>query len=181
MPATSVRRNLFNSNFSKHSVPSAPPMQGANNNVSNVQSSCSVTVSSETNQSSLNATAGSTDNGEIVVKDKNGGYKLDIPVLPLVGAGEDGGEMEGFDESQNGGGSAATIVNSNGETEIDGQEKESTWSESCPDRERSNMVLVGIEASLIEMVHRNRNRQMSSEPTGMFATKCCSSLVSFKH
>lgn len=60
-----------------------------------------------------------------MVKDKNGGYKLDIPVLPLVGAGEDGEEMEGFDESQNGGGSTATIVNSNGETEIDGREKES--------------------------------------------------------
>lgn len=43
------------------------------------------------------------------------------------------------------------------------------------------MVLVGIEASLIEMMRRNRNRQMSSEPTGMFATKCCSPLVSFKH
>lgn len=126
MGTTSVRRNLFNSHLSKRAVSTVPPMQGSSSNTSNVQSSRSGS-SSETNSSSLNITTGSTDNGEIVVKDKNGGYKLDIPVLAPVIGGEDGDEIEGFDETQNGGGSGATVV-STGETEIGGREKESMWS-----------------------------------------------------
>ena len=125
MGTTSVRRNLFNNHLSKRAVPTVPPMQGSSSNTSNVQSSRSGS-SSETNSSSLNITTGSTDNGEIVVKDKNGGYKLDIPMLAPVVGGEDGDEIEGFDESQNGGGSGATVV-STGETEIGGREKESMW------------------------------------------------------
>ena len=125
MGTTSVRRNLFNNHLSKRAVSTVPPMQGSSSNTSNVQSSRSGS-SSETNSTSLDLTTGSTDNGEIVVKDKNGGYKLDIPVLAPVIGGEDGDEIEGFDESQNGGGSGATVV-STGETEIGGREKESMW------------------------------------------------------
>lgn len=124
MGTTSVRRNLFNNHLSKRAVSTVPPMQGSSNNTSNVQSSRSGS-SSETNSSSLNLTAGSNDSGEIVVKDKNGSYKLDIPVLAPIVGGEDGDEIEGFDESQNGG-SGATVV-STGETEIGGREKESMW------------------------------------------------------
>lgn len=66
-----------------------------------------------------------------MVKDKNGAYKLDIPVLSPVtvgGGGEDGDEMDGFEDSQNGGaGSGATVVDSTGETEIGGREKESAF------------------------------------------------------
>lgn len=124
MGTTSVRRNLFNNHLSKRAVSTVPPMQGSSSNT-NVQSSRSGS-SSETNSTSLNLTTGSTDNGEIVVKDKNGGYRLDIPVLAPVIGGEDGDEIEGFDESQNGGGSGATVV-STGETEIGGREKESMW------------------------------------------------------
>lgn len=64
-----------------------------------------------------------------MVKDKNGAYKLDIPVLSpvIVGNGEDGDEMDGFEDSQNGGpGSGPTVVDSTGETEIGAREKEST-------------------------------------------------------
>lgn len=66
-----------------------------------------------------------------MVKDKNGAYKLDIPVLsPVIvgGGGEDGDEMDGFEDSQNeGAGSGATVVDSTGETEIGGREKESAF------------------------------------------------------
>ena len=171
MGTTSVRRNLFNNHLSKRAMSTVPPMQGSGSNTSNVQSSRSGS-SSETNSSSLNMTTGSTDNEEIVVKDKNGGYKLDIPVLAPVVGGEDGDEIEGFDESQNGGGSGATVV-STGETEIGGREKESM----CHARREDVCICIpeltlgeGIEASLIEMMCRNRNRQMNSEPAGECTT-----------
>lgn len=121
MGTTSVRRNLFNSNLSKRAVPSVPPMQGASNNTFNLQSS-SHPSSSETNPSSSNNTR-PADSDEIVVKDKNGSYKLDIPVLPVI-VGEDGEEIEGFDEGHNGG-RPGSAVNSTGETELGGREKES--------------------------------------------------------
>lgn len=121
-------------------------MQGASNNSFNIQSS-SHPSSSETNPSSSN-NARSTDSDEIVVKDKNGSYKLDIPVLPVI-VNEDGEEIEGFDEGHNGGG-PGSAVDSTGETELGGREKER------------------IEASLIEMMCRNRNRQMSSDPAEIY-------------
>lgn len=58
-----------------------------------------------------------------MVKDKNGSYKLDIPALPVI-VGEDGEEIEGFDEGHNGGG-PGSAVDSTGETELGGREKES--------------------------------------------------------
>ena len=121
MGTPSVRRNLFNSNLSKRAVSSVPPMQGASNNTFNLRSS-SHPGSSETNPSSNNARPADSD--EIVVKDKNGSYKLDIPILPMM-TGEDGDEMEGFDEGHNGGG-PGSVVDSTGETELGGREKEST-------------------------------------------------------
>lgn len=120
-------------------------MQGASNNTFNLQSSHP--GSSETNSSN---NARSADNDEFVVKDKNGSYKLDIPVLPPVIVGENGEEIEGFDDGQNGGGSGSTVVDSAGETDLGGREKER------------------IEASLIEMMCRNRNRQMSGEPAEIY-------------
>lgn len=96
-------------------------MQGASNNTFNLQSSHP--GSSETNSSN---NARSADNDEFVVKDKNGSYKLDIPVLPPVIVGENGEEIEGFDDGQNGGGSGSTVVDSAGETDLGGREKEST-------------------------------------------------------
>lgn len=120
MGTTSVRRNLFNSNLGKRAVSSVPPMQGASNNTFNLQSS-SHPSSSETVSSSNNPRP--TDSDEIVVKDKNGSYKLDIPVLPVI-VSEDGEEIEGFGEGHNGGG-PGSAVDSTGETELGGREKES--------------------------------------------------------
>ena len=143
MGASSVRRNLFSSNLSKRSGPTLPPIQGSShgtsngnsNNASNLQSPTHTTSSADTiplNNSNVmtGSTAGTSDTGEIVVKDKNGAYKLDIPVLPpvIVGSGDDGDEMDGFEDTQNGG---ATVVDSTGETDIGGREKERT---STPER-----------------------------------------------
>jgi hypothetical protein len=66
------------------------------------------------------------DDGEIVVKDKNGGYKLDIPVLPPI-VGEDGEEMEGMESG--GAGNSATANNEadSGQGGMSGREKESKF------------------------------------------------------
>lgn len=59
-----------------------------------------------------------TENKEIVVRDKNGGYKLDVPSLPHALVGQDGeelGELDAEDAGDTGFDSA----------ELSGREKES--------------------------------------------------------
>lgn len=64
------------------------------------------------------------DNGDIVVKDKNGGYELDIPILPPT-LESDGDEISGGDEARASAGAGAAGTDSTGDTEISGREKES--------------------------------------------------------
>jgi len=88
-------------------------------------------TSTSTAASSSSLSSGPVDNGEIVVRDKNGGYKLDIPILPPVLAGDDGDgdAMEGVEDGRPSTGSGAT--GGSEDTEISGREKESMWSRSC--------------------------------------------------
>lgn len=98
----------------------------------------SAATSAATVSSSLSTGPVERDNGEIVPRDQNGNYKLDIPVLPPVMLGEDGdeaGAMEGVEEGGAGaggrssGGSGSTGVNSGSaavDAELGGREKEST-------------------------------------------------------
>lgn len=129
MGTTSVRRNLFHHNLSRRPA-SGPPANSATQGGSNGVSSLSSRIlrsasSSEAAASSL--TAGPIDNGEIVVKEKNGSYKLDVPSLPPVLGSEDGDEMEGVEEGGPGGGSGSAAVDSAGDAEISGREKESMF------------------------------------------------------
>lgn len=71
------------------------------------------------------------DNGEIVVRDKNGGYELDIPMLPPTLESEDGDDVSGVDEARASGGAGATGTDSTGDTEISGREKESMLITFC--------------------------------------------------
>lgn len=73
------------------------------------------------------------DNGDIVVKDKNGGYRLDIPVLSPMMTGEEGDEvpMEGVEEGRPSAGSGGTGVGSVSDTDISGREKESMSHIAC--------------------------------------------------
>jgi hypothetical protein len=65
------------------------------------------------------------DDGEIVVKDKNGSFTLDIPVLPPI-LGEDEDEMEGIETEGTGGDStAATGAELTGQGGMSGRQKES--------------------------------------------------------
>ncbi|GAB1197322.1 hypothetical protein APSETT444_006615 [Aspergillus pseudonomiae] len=105
------------------------------------------------------------DGEEIVVKDKNGDYKLDIPVLPPA-VGEDGDEMEGMEGGATRG-SGPTGAESTAQTEISGHEKESKLTSTIRPLLADNILIaidLEIEASLVEMMYRSRNRQMSTEP-----------------
>ncbi|OJJ52594.1 hypothetical protein ASPSYDRAFT_574763 [Aspergillus sydowii CBS 593.65] len=131
MGTTSVRRNLFQNHLSRRPVSTSGPSNGS----SGLSSQVAQLNASETNSS---VAVGSMDDNEIVVKDKNGSYKLEIPVLPPI-TGDDGDDMEGIEA---GGGPGGNPTGATGATST-GQE---------------------IEAGLVEMMYRNRNRQMSSEP-----------------
>ncbi|RAK96448.1 uncharacterized protein BO80DRAFT_468585 [Aspergillus ibericus CBS 121593] len=136
---SSVRRNLFHHHLSRRAGSTGPAGSSAPSSTSNGASSLSTQIlQSAPSDHSTAVSSGPIDNGEIVVKDKNGSYKLDIPVLPPL-IGEDGEEMEGIEDGGAGGGT------SNGQA-MSGREKEK------------------MEANLVEMMYRNRNRRMSSEP-----------------
>ncbi|KAE8377897.1 hypothetical protein BDV26DRAFT_200963 [Aspergillus bertholletiae] len=143
MGTTSVRRNLFRHHLSKRSVSAIPPNASMQSGTTGGLSSH--TMSSASSESTPSLSSGMVDGGEIVVKDKNGDYKLDIPVLLPTIRGEDEAEMESIEGGATRG-SGATGADSTAQTEISGREKEK------------------IEASLVEMMYRSRNRQMSAEP-----------------
>ncbi|KAL4926509.1 uncharacterized protein BDV17DRAFT_293504 [Aspergillus undulatus] len=143
MGTTSVRRNLFQNHLSRRPVSTSGPSNGTSGLSSQVLQSTGAESSSSTS-------TGPTDDGEIVVKDKNGSYKLDIPVLPPM-ISEDGEEMEGIEGGAGGSSTAAAGAESTGQGEMSGREKDK------------------IEAGLVEIMYRNRNRQISSEPQGELA------------
>ncbi|KAJ5663714.1 hypothetical protein N7507_004445 [Penicillium longicatenatum] len=131
---TSVRRNLFHQNLSRRPASAGPPngaVQSGNNGLSNRPSNrLKPTVSDSSTRSTKLA-----ENKEIVVRDKNGGYKLDMPALPSRGVGDNGEELDELET---------------GETSFESLEME---------REKEN-----YEAALVEMMIRHRNRQSSGEP-----------------
>ncbi|RAK79788.1 uncharacterized protein BO72DRAFT_36807 [Aspergillus fijiensis CBS 313.89] len=145
MGTTSVRRNLFHHHLSRRPGSVAPSSSSAQSSATHgvpVQSAQMAPSMSSDSASSLSS--GPVDGGEIVARDKNGGYKLDIPVPPaLIGNGGD--EMEGIEDVGAQGGSGAATIDATNQTDISRREKEK------------------IEASLSEM-YRNKSRRMSSEP-----------------
>ncbi|RAH83454.1 hypothetical protein BO86DRAFT_52078 [Aspergillus japonicus CBS 114.51] len=145
MGTTSVRRNLFHHHLSRRPGSVAPSSSSAQSSATQgapVLSKHMAPSMSSDSASSLGS--GPVDGGEIVARDKNGGYKLDIPVLPaLIGNGGD--EMEGIEDVGAHGGSGTATVDTTNQTDISRREKEK------------------IEASLSEM-YRNKSRRMSSEP-----------------
>ncbi|KAL3479435.1 hypothetical protein BJX99DRAFT_70565 [Aspergillus californicus] len=144
MGTSSVRRNLFHNHLSRRPVSTSGPSNGPSGLSSQV-------LQSSAPESNPALSTGPVDNGEIVVKDKNGGYKLDIPVLPPI-VGEDGDEMEGIEGGATGG--SSTVATGADPAEQGGM----------TEREKEKM-----EASLVEMMYRNRNRQMSNEPHEILA------------
>ncbi|PLB49517.1 hypothetical protein P170DRAFT_475807 [Aspergillus steynii IBT 23096] len=150
MGATSVRRNIFHHHLSRRPVSAAPSNasvqltgSAANHGVSGLSSHM---LSSAASESTSSLSSGPVDNGEIVTRDKNGGYKLDIPVLPPIAGQEGEDEMEGVEGGGMSGGPGARGTDPTAQAGMSEREKKK------------------IEATLVEMMCRSRNRQLSSEP-----------------
>ncbi|OXV10602.1 hypothetical protein Egran_01640 [Elaphomyces granulatus] len=154
----SIRRNLFHHHLSRRPASAASSSSAATSTAGGSHGATShpdISSASASGTATCSATSSApVDNGDIVARDKNGNYKIDVPVLPPVVAGEDGEEV-GIEDIEEGptAGSGAAGVNSSAamETEFSGKDKEK------------------IDASLVEMMCRNhRSRQVSSEPTEIF-------------
>ncbi|KAJ5358525.1 uncharacterized protein N7496_010938 [Penicillium cataractarum] len=154
----SVRRTLFHQTLSRRPASTGPPnslnptanpatsiptgpsigIQPSNTNTTNTLTARSSHHRLKPSSSETSRPIKPTENREIVVRDKNGGYKLDVPSLPHALVGEDGEELGGLEAEEEG--EAGLDV------ELNGRDKEK------------------FEAALVEMVIRHRNRQSSGEP-----------------
>ncbi|KAJ5882214.1 uncharacterized protein N7529_000886 [Penicillium soppii] len=135
MNPSSVRRNLFHGNLSRRPASAGPPNGVIPPNPNGVSNRPSHRLKPTSSDSGPPARPFKTvENKDIVVRDKNGGYKLDIPTLPpaLV---EDADELAELDEERAFGAAELTGI----------------------DKER-------FEAALVEMMIRHRNRQANDEP-----------------
>ncbi|KAJ6024527.1 hypothetical protein N7540_005324 [Penicillium herquei] len=133
MGSTSVRRNLFQQNISRRPTP-APSVQGTNG----LSTRPSNRLKHSSSDSSMSLNSRLAENKDIVVRDKNGGYKLDIPTLPrssLLGNGE---ELD----------------------ELDGEEMRDLPFDPLGNEQDKEK----FDAALVEMMIRHRNRQSIGEP-----------------
>lgn len=110
---SSVRRNLFHGNLSRRPASAGPPNGIAPPNPNGVSNRPSNRLKPTSSDLGPQTRPLKTENKDIVVRDKNGGYKLEVPTLPPALVGEDGEELV---ELEDGGLDA---------TELTGQEKES--------------------------------------------------------
>ncbi|KAJ5783708.1 uncharacterized protein N7518_009385 [Penicillium psychrosexuale] len=137
MNQTSVRRNLFHGNLSRRPASVGPPngtVPQTHGGLSNRPSHRLKPTSSDSGPHTRPFKT--AENKDIVVRDKNGSYKLEIPTLPQVLVGEDGEELAEL--APEGGG-----FNS---LELNGRDKDK------------------FEAALVEMMVRHRTRQSNGEP-----------------
>ncbi|EAS37272.3 uncharacterized protein CIMG_02626 [Coccidioides immitis RS] len=161
-PST-VRRNLFHAHLSRrqHNSSTSTSSLGTSRNRTHTR-----TISGSGDGSGMSSTLGGgilksrlmtgvlslncslPDEGDIVARDKNGTYKVDVPILQPGSLGEGAGD-EDADE-------VMEAVESVGHTGL-----EHDGGISCADKEK-------IEASIAELMRRNRSRQMNSEPSEVY-------------
>ncbi|KAK2872081.1 hypothetical protein FQN49_002560 [Arthroderma sp. PD_2] len=158
----SVRRTLFNSG-SSHATSRRPASNTTSSAATDNHSSMTADIDTGSNGSSnafggnkpskstsklgTSLSSSSLDNGDIVARDKNGCYEVDIPMLPPGVFGEEvegGDSMEGIEHS----GGAEMAVEEGGE--LAGRDKEK------------------IDASFVEMMRHNRSRHVNGEPSEVF-------------
>lgn len=99
---TSIRRNLFHHHLNRR-PPSSSTTTGAtsatgNNGVSTIRN---VNLGSKAAADAA-VTTTADNNTDIVVRDKNGGYRIDVPMLPPGIVGDDGNSpgIEGMDSAE---------------------------------------------------------------------------------
>lgn len=153
MNSNSVRRNLFHGNLSRRPASAGPPNGAMPPNPNGVSNRPSNRLKPTSSDSGPQIRAHKAENKDIVVRDKNGAYKLEVPTLPPALVGEDGEELVEMEENFN-------------PAELTGREKESmlsgTYVLGCAD------AGVDFEKALVEMMIRHRNRMSDDEPDGAF-------------
>lgn len=123
---TTVRRNLFHHHLSRRPASAAPNPLGHGGNNETRQLRVEKPTSSDAAASPL--VSGSADDDDIVVKDKNGGYQLDVPALAPILASNDCDAMNGVDEAGTSGADVPGTTSATdpaGDADISGREKES--------------------------------------------------------
>lgn len=94
MNQSSVRRNLFHGNLSRRPASAGPPNGAVPQNHNGLSNRPSHRLKTTTSDSGPHTRPFKTvENKDIVVRDKNGSYKLEIPTLPQALVGEDGEEL----------------------------------------------------------------------------------------
>lgn len=93
---SSVRRNLFHGNLSRRPASAGPPNGVVPNGVvpNTSVSNRPTRLKPTSSDSGPQIRALKAENKDIVVRDKNGSYKLEVPILPPALVGEDGEELE---------------------------------------------------------------------------------------
>lgn len=93
MNQSSVRRNLFHGNLSRRPASAGPP-NGTVPQTHGLSNRPSHRLKPTSSDSGPHTRPFKTvENKDIVVRDKNGSYKLEIPTLPQALVGEDGEEL----------------------------------------------------------------------------------------
>lgn len=104
-----------------------------------------------------------TENREIVARDHNGSYRLDVPALPRrILRGDDGEELNEFEAEEMG----ELGFDS---SELFEREKQSILglrTVATPSTTTDNYL--EFDVALVDMMIRHRNRQSTGEPDGRF-------------
>lgn len=122
MPSNSVRRNLFHHHLSRRpasTTSSAPTVNGSNTSVNGPSGLSRAPQLPSTSLSSSQP----SDNGDIVPRDKNGGYKVETPPMLPGMAGDDMEEGSGMEGIEAGTQNCGAV----GEGEMTEREKESMF------------------------------------------------------
>ncbi|KAJ5755272.1 hypothetical protein N7533_004815 [Penicillium manginii] len=141
MGPPTIRSSIFHQGLSRRPASTGPPngnMPSGNNPLA-TRPSHSHRLKPTTSDTSSFRGIKISENKEIVVRDKNGGYKLDVPALPNGLVGENGEELGELDPDESG-----ELGLEAGD--LGGRDKEK------------------FDAALVEMMIRHRNRQSSGEP-----------------
>ncbi|KAK2734028.1 hypothetical protein FQN57_001897 [Myotisia sp. PD_48] len=145
-PASGVRRTLFHTHHSARRAISGSSVKGTNSaTVGNSSTGSSFGRNTTSKLFSVTShMASPVDNGDIVSRDQNGCYEVNIPILPpgMFGEDIDGDAMDGIEDVEGVHGSG--IIN---EAELRRRENEK------------------IHSSIVEMMRQNRNRQINGDPS----------------
>ncbi|KAJ5675920.1 hypothetical protein N7462_008817 [Penicillium macrosclerotiorum] len=139
MGPNDVRRNLFHQNLSRRPAAPGPPSTAVPPGNNGITHRPSHRLKSSTSDSSSSRSSRSSENRDIVVRDKNGSYKLEMPALPQTLVGEDGEELGELDTEE----ADEMAFNS---SKLNALDKEK------------------FDDALVEMMIRHRNRQTNGEP-----------------